>query len=90
MNNDMVHIPDVPEGKSALAVLNHTGDTKVIWSRDNEDEVAVARDSFNKLKAKGFAVFKVDKKGDKEPEQYRGEFDPNIERLIMVPPLRGG
>jgi len=71
-----------------LAVMDHTGDTKIIWSRDNEDEVENARRTFKDLKKKGYAAFRVDKKGDKAEQIH--EFDANVERVIFVPPMVGG
>lgn len=76
------------ETHGEFAVMDHTGDTKIIWSRDNEDEVDNARRSFRDLKAKGYAAFKVDKKGDKADLIH--EFDPKVERIIFVPPMVGG
>jgi hypothetical protein len=71
-----------------LAVMDHTGDTKIIWSRDNQDEIDNARRTFADLRGKGYAAFKVDKKGDKAEQVH--EFDPKVERLIFVPALVGG
>jgi hypothetical protein len=72
-----------------IAVMDHTGDTKVIWSRDNADEVEAAREQFKRLKKKGFAAFKVVGKSGEKGEQI-DEFDPNAERIILVPPMAGG
>jgi len=75
--------------KHEMAIQDASGDTKIMWSKDNEDEVEVARETFNKLIKKGFAAFRVEgKKGDKG-EQIRA-FDPDAERLIMIPQLAGG
>jgi len=73
---------------SELAIMDHTGDTKVIWSRENEDEVAAAKAQFQTLVGKGFAAFKVLKKGE-AGEQIR-EFDANLEKIILVPQMQGG
>ena len=35
-----------------MAVMDQTGDTKVLWSRDNEDEVENARQQFAAFKRK--------------------------------------
>jgi hypothetical protein len=72
-----------------IAVMGESGDTKVLWSRENPDEIESARKTFRDLKAKGFAAFKcVGKNGD-QGEQV-DTFDPNAERYIFVPPMRGG
>lgn len=72
-----------------MAVLDHTGDTKVIWDAERPDEVAVARDTFNNLKKKGYLAYTVEGK-DGAKGKVISEFDPTAERLIMAPPMRGG
>lgn len=71
-----------------MAIMDHTGDTKLIWDSDNSDEVENAKRTFKDLKKKGYACFSVNKKGDKG--EVINEFDPLAERLIMAPPLAGG
>lgn len=71
-----------------LATMDRTGDTKTMWNKDNPDEVAAAKAQFKTLKDRGFAAFKTDKDGNKG-EQIT-VFDPTVERIIMVPPMRGG
>lgn len=77
------------DGKCELAIVDPTGDTKVIWDPANEDEVDAARTQFETLIGKGFSAFRVKPgKGDKG-EQIR-EFDPQAGRIIMIPALQGG
>lgn len=71
-----------------LSVMDHTGDIKLIWDSDKEDEVELARQQFKAAKKKGYAAFSVNKKGDKGEVIY--DFDPNAERIIMAPQLQGG
>jgi hypothetical protein len=71
-----------------LAIMNATGDTKIIWDSENEDEVAVARRTFTELRGKGYAAYAVKKNGDKG-EVIR-EFDPEAERIILAPAMVGG
>ena len=71
-----------------LRELGPQGDTKIIWDADKEDEVDVARSSFNKLKSKGYYAYKVKKKGEKG--RVIREFDPDAEKIIMALPMRGG
>ena len=66
------------------------GDTKVVWNRDNADEVSTARTLFEELKKKGFAAFAVKKDGSGEKGVQIFQWDANLEGLIMTPPLRGG
>lgn len=74
--------------KSELAVMGHEGDTKIIWSRDNDTEIAVARAAFDKLKKDGYTIYRTDKKG--EASEKMDKFDPDAERLIAVPRVVGG
>ena len=72
-----------------LAIMNGTGDTKVIWDPENEAEVKNAREMFDNLvKGKGFAAWSVNKKGNKDERVTK--FDPAEEKLILVPPMAGG
>ena len=71
-----------------LAVMDRTGDTKVMWAAENEDEVANAKRTFDDLKKKGYMAYSVKRNGDKG-EQVR-EFDATAEKLIMAPPMQGG
>ena len=74
---------------SELLVLDQTGDTKLIWDRNNRDEVDAARELFGKLKKKGHLAYTVrGEKGDKG--DVIQEFDPTAERIIMSPRLIGG
>lgn len=71
-----------------LRELSSAGDTKMIWDKDNETEVEVAETSFDRLIAKGYAAFSVGKDG--ETDEEIDEFDPDLEMIIMVPPIQGG
>ena len=77
------------DGKCELAIMDPTGDTKVIWDPNNADEVAAAKAQFDTLKGKGFAAFRVEgAKGDKG--EILREFDPKAGRIILIPALQGG
>jgi hypothetical protein len=71
-----------------LRVLASDGDQKVVWDADNEDEVEVAEMTFDKLKAKKYKAYSVDKKG--EPAKEIKKFRASAGSLIMVPPIGGG
>ena len=71
-----------------MAILDRTGDTKIIWDSANEDEVEEAKRTFKNLKDKGYAAYSVNKKGDKG--EVIKKFDADAERIIMAPPLVGG
>lgn len=74
--------------KGELSVMGPGGDTKVIWDSDNDDEVENARQTFDDLVDKGFAAFAVKRRGG-QGERIK-EFDPEQEKLILVPPMAGG
>lgn len=73
---------------SELSVMGRRGDTKVIWSANNPDEVANARRTFEDLRKKGFMAYSVEEGG--AAGRQITEFAPDAERLIMVPAMRGG
>jgi predicted glycosyltransferase len=75
--------------KNELAIMGVTGDTKILWDADNKDEVDNARETFNRLKKKGYLAYTVKgKNGDKG--EILKEFDPDVERIIMAPAPTGG
>lgn len=80
---------EVPPNTGSLHVLDKTGDTKMMWDRNNADEVAAARKTFNDLKAKRFMAYKAEGKEGRKGEVI-DEFDPSAERIIMAPPMVGG
>jgi hypothetical protein len=71
-----------------LAVMDRTGDTKIIWDKDKPDEVETAKDTFKKLKGKGYLAYSVKEKGAKGEVIH--EFDPDAEKIILAPQMRGG
>lgn len=75
--------------QGSLAVLDQTGDTKVIWDRNNPVEVEIARAAFDKAKAKKYMAYKIVGQDGKKGEVI-SEFDPKAERIILAPVLVGG
>lgn len=80
--------PDVEDGKHVICVLDHTGDSRIIWDPDNDDEVEAARQQFNTLVKKRFQAWSVNRKGDRDKNLT--EFDPEAEKIIFTPPFVGG
>lgn len=74
--------------KRELAIMNGSGDTKLIWDSENEDEVENAKETFTKLTKKGYAAFSVSEKGKKD--EIIKKFDANAEKIILIPPMQGG
>ena len=60
---------------------------KVIWEKDNPDEIETARKQFDSLLKKGHIAFTVDKKGE---EKQIKQFDPNAGKIFFAPILQGG
>jgi hypothetical protein len=82
-----------PKGDRVMAqgtmeVLDHTGDTKLIWDSERKEEVKNAKRTFDDLRKKGYIAHSVKKKGGKG--KVITEFDSEAERLILTPPLAGG
>ena len=72
-----------------MRVLDQTGDTKVIWDPDNDDEVEAAESQFDILLEKGFNIFKVGKDHEKTGGKLK-KFPKTAGKLIAVPALVGG
>lgn len=75
--------------EGAMLVLNSRGDTKIMWDRRNAEEVRAAREHFRELLGKHYLAFRAEGREGTRGEQIR-EFDPDIERIIMVPRSVGG
>ena len=74
--------------RGEMRVLDESGDLKIVWDSDKPDEVTHARETFDKMKAKGYSAFSVKKSG--EPGRTLAAFDPDIEAMILVPRIVGG
>lgn len=72
-----------------LSELGHKGDVEVRWDPSNPDDVESARQAFRALKGKGFTAFRVQADRRSKGELIH-EFDPNAEKIIMVPQIIGG
>jgi hypothetical protein len=70
-----------------MNVLDATGHTEIKWDRRKRDEVQLARDAFNAMRSAGHSIFRV-RKG--EPGERITEFDPDAEKLMVIPHLVGG
>lgn len=77
-----------PPPQGELIILDHTGDTKIIWDRHNRDEVSAAKKTYDDLKKKGFMAYSVKDNGEKK--ELIDEFDAEAERIIMSPRQVGG
>lgn len=68
--------------------IDNTGDTRTEWNKDNPIEVEVANKLFQKLKDKGYLIYKTRRDGSKAEQLHR--FDPDAERIMATPPIVGG
>ena len=71
-----------------LSVMDTTGDTKLIWNASNQAEVDAAKEMFKTLRKKKYIAYSVSDDGKKD--EIIHEFDPNLEKIIMIPPIVGG
>ena len=74
--------------KREMRILDATGDTKLIWDPENADEVAAAKAQFDTLTKKGFKAFSVGAKG--KQDELVTAFEADAEKLILIPPVKGG
>ncbi len=71
-----------------LRQLSRKGDVKLSWSSDNEQEVSAAKKIFDDKIKEGWAAFAEKRLGGKG-DRIR-TFDPDAERIVLVPPIAGG
>jgi len=68
--------------------MDHTGDTKLIWDADKQVEVDAAKETYRRLKKQNYIAYSVKSNGKKNDVIH--SFDPNLEKIIMIPPMTGG
>jgi hypothetical protein len=75
--------------RGRMQIMDTTGHTELTWNPGNADEVNVARETFERMTARGYQAFRPG-----ESKGQRGgritSFDPDIERMILFPQLSGG
>ncbi len=74
--------------KGEMRILGPEGDLKVIWDSEKSDEVEAARKQFKELIDKNYIAFSVKKDGEKN--EKISKFDPDLEKMILVPMVKGG
>lgn len=65
------------------------GDRHIGWDTSDEKGVNKAKKEFDKLKKKGFNLFKVDRSPRATGEKVT-EFDPDHKEYVAVPAMAGG
>lgn len=76
---------DVPKGMSAIAVMSEAGDTKYIWDPNNPEEVELAKEHFERMREKGFLVFKLTPFFHRKGKEVK-RFHPQGKGYLFVPP----
>jgi hypothetical protein len=71
-----------------LNVMNASGHLRIIWDKNDPPSVEQARRSFKELREKRYLAFSVDEKGEKNNQVY--EFDQDLQKIILAPPVVGG
>jgi hypothetical protein len=72
-----------------MSTLDRSGDIRVMWDRENPDEVASARKQFDAALKDGFMAYKAEGKRGDRGEHIR-KFDAAAERIILVKQNVGG
>lgn len=68
--------------------MSRKGDLKLSWNSDNEKEVVAAKEIFDKRVQEGWAAFGEKIFGGKGDRI--STFDPDAERIVLVPQIAGG
>lgn len=73
------------EDTGYIAELNHEGDTRYTWNRNNKAECEAAKEHFEALRLKGFLAFKVRRITGIKGEAVQ-EFNAEAGKYIYVAP----
>jgi hypothetical protein len=73
--------------KCKLSVMDSSGDKETTWHPDSPSEVAAAKAIFDAVKRRGYLVYS---QPAGEGGVALGQFDPNVETMIAVPPIVAG
>lgn len=72
---------------ATLHILDETGDTTVTYDRTSILELEVAKEKFDTAKSLGYMAFVV------APDKRKTiihTFDPQAEKIVMTPGIKGG
>lgn len=76
------------EGSHVLAILDKTGDTKVMWEVEDDTSVVAAAEAFLAKVEAGYTAYAI-KDGGAEAEVIKN-FDKTAEKIILTPQFIGG
>lgn len=72
-----------------MRILSSEGDSKLIWDKNSDAEIDAAEAQFDMLVGeKNYKAYHVGKNGKKSDVMKK--FDPDAEKMILVPPMVGG
>ena len=78
-------------GKGMISKLDESGDSRIEWDPDKDDEIKVAQDMFDaSMKIPGMKAYEVEKDGTKNVSRPLKKFNPNAAKIILVPQIAGG
>jgi hypothetical protein len=69
-------------------VMDHTGDARYEFDLADPEAVAIAEERFRNLTGQGFRAAALSEHGG--PGRLIGRFDPQVERTLFIPQLKGG
>lgn len=83
----------IPNAEEALMgemrILSSEGDSKIVWDVKKSAEIEAAETQFDMLVGeKNYQAYYVGKTGKKSGKMKK--FDPDAEKMILVPPIVGG
>ena len=75
-------------GSSPTLMVGDTidGELRLTWSKDNDEEVARARATFDEYLKKGWLA--IGESADQKKQIFR--FDPDLEKIVLAPLMMGG
>jgi len=73
--------------KCKLSMMDSTGDKEVTWRPDSPSEVAEAKAIFDAIRKRGYLVYS---QPAGQSGVALGQFDPDVENMIAVPPIVAG
>lgn len=77
-----------PEISQKITGKGIGGDDVILWDKNDLQQIKEASEMFAKLKALGYAAFKV--VNGKKGGEFLKDFDPSVEEIMMIPATRGG
>jgi hypothetical protein len=74
--------------KHEMQLMDLSGHTSLSWDPAVESEVAIARAAFDDARERGMEAFHIGA-GGRQTERMR-TFDPNAEKMVIIPKIAGG